>query len=129
MKYTLSGSLEIRLPEGIPIIADDRDEVINVLLQQIAMGEISGCEFCTKYLKVKKVRKVFTVRVEESFVNYVEIDTDEFPDIEDEQDAARYVEDNLDDFTDQFDYDYNTHMDYPEVTCDSYDTEEHEDEE
>ena len=127
MKYKFGGSLEIRIPEGLEFTGegDSKEEaILNMLSKIVEDGSVSEC-LVTDYLKTKAVRKVFTVTVTETFTHKVTVSTDDYPEIEDESDAEYYVENNLEDFNDDFDY-TEWDRDSLETDCRWSDTEEEE---
>lgn len=125
MKYQFKGSLEVRFPEGHDFVAngDTKEEALSNLLEEL----LENCDLLnyikTDYLTTTSIRKVFKVRVTQTFVNEVTVDTDDYPEIEDEDDARRYVEQNFDYFESHYDYDSFTQEDF-EIECSSYDTRE-----
>ncbi len=126
MKYNLSGSIKINLKDANVVAdADSKMEVVAKAIRGIleedpdfiaAIIDISN-------LEVTCTRKVFDVTVRQTFVNHVEIDTDDYPGIEDEEDAENYVSDHLDNFELEYDY-FNEESDALEIECSYLDTEE-----
>ena len=128
MKYKFNGTLKIKFPEnGLFEEGETKEEALCALIGELASGGLEEL-FVMDELEVTSVRKVFKVMVREVFTHMVEIDTDDYPDVEDEMDAERLVRDNLDDFTDDFDYTYYDRDDF-DTDCDSSDTREYEDKE
>lgn len=125
MEHRIKGYLKIAIPEGkeIKVNAEERADAIEKMLEELVEnGELF--QYITEDgLDIKRTRKVFKVRVTETFVHEVEIDTDDVVDVEDEYDARRYVENNLDDLAMDFDYDYFT-RESSYFDCDSCDTRE-----
>lgn len=128
MLYKLTGSVELRIPESDPveINAENRKEAVLEFLKLYLKDREDVADIVTDYLKAKRVRKVFTVSVTQTHKNTVEIDTDEYPGITTEEEAAEYVADHIDEFDMEFEYNYTTEEDDPEVDCEVYDTEEEE---
>ena len=127
MKFAIKGSLEIRIPDDVEytVEAEDKAEAIEKLVEKIMEdGEISAYSN-SSYLRIKAVKKTFKVVVKQTFENTVFVSTDDYPEIEDEEDAARYVENNMEDFEDSTEYDSYTEQ-YIEATCRECDTEEEE---
>ncbi len=126
MQYKFKGSLELRIPEGVELIGegDSKEEALNKVLSDL-LGEGLEEYLNTDYLKVTAVKKVFKVTVREVFTHVVEVSTDDYPEITDESDAEYYVENNLEDFNDDFDYD-EWSRDEIETDCRWSDTEEEE---
>ncbi len=127
MKYKFGGSLEIRIPEGLEFTGEGESKeeaILNMLSKIVEDGSVGEC-LVTDYLKTKAVRKVFTVTVTETFTHKVTISTDDYPEIEDESDAEYYVENNLEDFNDDFDY-TEWERERLETDCQWRDTEEEE---
>lgn len=128
MKYKFNGTLKIRFPEGgLCEEGETKEEALCTLIEELASGGLENL-FVMDELEVVTMRKVFKVMVREVFTHMVEIYTDDYPDVEDEADAERLVRDNLDDFTDDFDYTYYDREDF-DTDCDSCDTREFEDKE
>ena len=125
MKYQFKGSLEIRIPEGVQFegTGDSKQEAIIDMLRKVIDEEYSADCIKTDYLVSTRVRKVFKVEVVQTFKNWVEVDTDDYPDIEDEYDAERYVRDNVEEFDSDFDFDGYT-LEDTETSCSAYDTED-----
>ncbi len=118
MEYKFKGSVEIRFPEDKEIKAtgeDELDALKNLIGMLVDNDEIDDY-LNTDYLKISKKRKIFTIVVKEVHEHTVTIDTDDYDDIDDEYDAKRYVDDNLDDFTDDFEYDCWSRQSF-EVDC------------
>ena len=126
MKYKMTGSLEIRIPEGhdLTVNADSPEQAVENMLEMLVENGSLIEMLVTDYLKIKKIRQVFKITVTETHTHTVEIDTDDYEDIEDEYDAMKYVENNIEEFTDDFDYDYYS-RDNIETDCtENYDVEE-----
>ena len=125
MKYNFKGSFEVRFPEGKEFTASGdtkEDALVNLVQELIENGNLIEM-VKMDYLTASTVRKVFKVKVTQTFINEVEIDTEEYSNIEDETDAQRYVHNHLYDFA--FDFDYNDYsLDDTTVECDSWDTRE-----
>lgn len=127
MKFAIKGSLEIRIPDDVEytVEAEDKAEAIEKLIEKIIEdGEISAYSN-SSYLRIKAVTKIFKVVVKQTFENTVYVSTDDYPDIECEEDAAMYVENNIEDFEDSTEYDGYTERSI-EATCRKCDTEEEE---
>ena len=128
MKYKFTGTLKIKFPEnGLFEEGETKEEALCTLIEELASSGLENL-FVMDELEVATVRKVFKVAVREVFTHMIEIDTDEYPDVEDEMDAERLVRDNLVDFTDDFEYNYYDREDF-DTDCDSCDTREYEDKE
>ena len=128
MQYKFRGSLELRIPEGVELFGegDSKEEALHNMLSLLLSDE-DGMEkyINTDYLKVSAVKKVFKVRVREVFTHEVEVSTEDYPEITDESDAEYYVENHLEDFDGDFDYD-EWSRDEIETDCRWCDTEEEE---
>ena len=118
MKYKFRGSMEIRFPQDTEFTADgdNRQEALVNLLTALIDNDQLLDYVKDDYLEVNKVRKVFVIEVTEVHTHRVEIDTDDYDDIEDEMDAERYVEQNMEDFEDDLTYDYYS-RDSVETRC------------
>lgn len=125
MEHRIKGELVIRIPddEVIKVNAEERADAIEKLLEELVESGNLHRYMDAENLVINRTRKIFKVRVTETFVHEVEIDTDEVTDIDDEYDARRYVENNLDDLAMDFDYDYFT-RESSDFDCDSCDTRE-----
>ena len=128
MKYKFTGTLKIKFPEdGLYEEGITKENALCTLIEELANSGLDEL-FVMDEMETTTVRKVFKVMVREVFTHMVEIDTDDYPEVEDEMDAERLVRDNLDDFTDDFEYNYYDRDDF-DTDCDSNDTREFEDQE
>ena len=128
MQYKFRGSLELRIPEGTELIGhgDSKEEAIYNMLSMLINDEDNLEKyFNTDYLKVSTIKKIFKVTVREVFIHEVEVSTEDYPEIEDDSDAEYYVQNNIEDFNDDFDYD-EWNRDDIETDCRWSDTEEEE---
>ena len=125
MKYQIKGNVTLKIPEGVELFGtgETKEEALFNLLNEILEDLFENEQVVLDEVTFTRVRKVFKVKVMQSFINEVEIDTDEYPDIEDETDAERYVDNNLYEFESNFDYDDCT-LDDTTVECDSWHTRE-----
>ena len=125
MKYSMKGTIKINLDDVFTTDAESKTEAIEQIIERMVENGVFGRYLDDSELTEKGIKKTFKVTVTETFTNTVEIDTDEYPEILDETDARRYVENNLDDFNDDFDYTYYSRDDI-ETMCYMSDTEEEE---
>ena len=123
MKYSVKGTLKIKFPE-LSMEGETPEkalyQLITTLIDDNELFDLLDIE----ELDIKSVRKVFKVVVREVFYNTVIVDTDDYPDVEDESDAENCVTKNWDEFMTDCEYDDSTRDEF-DTECDSYETREY----
>ena len=125
MTYNMKGTIKINLGAGFTADGENKEQAIEQIIERIIAHGVLDEHLDMSELTIKAIKKTFKVSVTQTFTNVVEISTDDYPDIIDETDARRYVENNLDEFTDDFDYSEYSQDDI-DTTCYCSDTVEKE---